>query len=64
MFCLPRAALIRELRADHEFALAVAGALQIEAQRKLDASNRAQAFASGGAAVTAQGEAARSIGAE
>lgn len=46
VFSLPRAALLSELRADHEFALAVAGALQIEAQRKLDASNRAQASAS------------------
>ncbi|MEJ6388129.1 Crp/Fnr family transcriptional regulator [Gymnodinialimonas ulvae] len=43
IFSLPRAALIRELQADHDFALAVAGALQIEAQRKLDASNRAKA---------------------
>lgn len=40
IFTLPRASLIRELEADHDFALAVANALQIEAQRKIEASNR------------------------
>lgn len=43
IFTLPRAALIRELEADHNFALAVAGALQIEAQRKIDLANRERA---------------------
>lgn len=43
IFTLPRAALIRELEADHSFALAVSGALQIEAQRKIDAANRNRA---------------------
>ncbi len=54
VFTLPRAALIRELEADHDFSLAVSGALQIEAQRKIDLANRA----------TASQGAARSIGAE
>lgn len=40
IFTLPRAALVRELEADHDFALAVANALQIEAQRKIDVANR------------------------
>lgn len=39
IFTLPRASLIRELEADHDFALAVANALQIEAQRKIEAAN-------------------------
>lgn len=43
IFTLPRAALIRELEIDHEFALAVSNALQIEAQRKIEASNRERA---------------------
>ena len=43
IFTLPRAALIRELEVDHEFALAVSNALQIEAQRKIEASNRERA---------------------
>ena len=55
IFTLARAALIRELEADHDFALAISNALQIEAQRKIDGANRATA---------AQGAAARSIGTE
>lgn len=43
LFALPRATLIREVEADHDFALAIAGALQIEAQRKIDTANRARA---------------------
>ncbi len=43
VFTLPRAALIRELEADHDFSLAVSGALQIEAQRKIDIANRERA---------------------
>uniref|UniRef100_A0A975YGC6 Cyclic nucleotide-binding domain-containing protein n=2 Tax=Gymnodinialimonas phycosphaerae TaxID=2841589 RepID=A0A975YGC6_9RHOB len=43
IFTLPRAALIRELDIDHEFALAVSNALQIEAQRKIEAANRNRA---------------------
>lgn len=43
VFSLPRAALIQELEADHDFALAVANALQIEARRKLDLSNQQNA---------------------
>lgn len=43
IFALPRAALIRELEVDHEFALAVSRALQIEAQRKIEAANRSRA---------------------
>lgn len=43
LFTLPRAALIRELAQDHDFALAVANALQIEAMRKIDLSNRERA---------------------
>lgn len=45
VFTLPRATLIRELEADHDFALAVANALQIEAQRKMDRANRDKADA-------------------
>lgn len=45
VFTLPRSALVRELETDHDFALAVAGALQIEAQRKIDGANRAKAQA-------------------
>ena len=40
LFCIPRDALIRELRADQELAMAVSQALQIEALRKFDAANR------------------------
>ncbi len=40
IFTLPRKALLAELEADHAFALAVSGALQAEAGRKIDASNR------------------------
>lgn len=43
IFAMPRASLIRELEADHDFALAVANALQIEAQRKIEAANRERA---------------------
>ena len=43
VFALPRGALQRELESDHEFALAISRALQIEAQRKIDAANRATA---------------------
>ncbi len=43
IFTLPRAALTQELEVDHDFALAVSGALQIEARRKLDLSNQQQA---------------------
>ncbi len=43
VFTLPRAALIRELEADHDFSLAVSGALQVEAQRKVDLANRERA---------------------
>jgi len=43
IFTLPRASLLRELEADHEFALAVASALQIEAQRKIDLANQERA---------------------
>lgn len=43
IFTLPRAALIRELEADHDFALAMSNALQIEAQRKIEAANRDRA---------------------
>ena len=45
VFTLPRASLIRELEADHDFSLAVAGALQVEAQRKIDIANRHRAGA-------------------
>ncbi|GAB5446678.1 cyclic nucleotide-binding domain-containing protein [Gymnodinialimonas sp.] len=48
IFTLPRAALIRELEVDHEFALAVSNALQIEAQRKIEASNRDRAGVAAG----------------
>lgn len=43
IFTLPRAALMRELEMDHDFALAVSNALQIEAQRKIEAANRERA---------------------
>lgn len=43
VFTLPRAALLRELDSDHDFSLAVSGALQIEAQRKIDLANRENA---------------------
>lgn len=46
IFTLPRAALVLELEADHDFALAVSGALQLEAGRKMDAANRERATAS------------------
>ncbi|MEJ6391787.1 cyclic nucleotide-binding domain-containing protein [Gymnodinialimonas sp. 2305UL16-5] len=43
VFSVASDALRRELLADHDFALAVSRALQIEAQRKLDTLNRAAA---------------------
>lgn len=43
VFSLPRAALIQELEVDHDFALSVAAALQIEAGRKLDMANQKNA---------------------
>lgn len=48
IFNLPRAALLRELEVDHEFALAIANTLQIEAQRKIDAANRDRAGVAAG----------------
>lgn len=45
LFTLPRSNLLKELRADHDFALAISTALQIEAQRKIDAANRQHANA-------------------
>lgn len=66
IFTLPRAALLRELQSDHDFALAVANALQIEAQRKIDLANRARASDPPGAgpAGMAQTVTAPSIGTE
>ncbi|WP_224814393.1 Crp/Fnr family transcriptional regulator [Hasllibacter sp. MH4015] len=43
IFALPREGLIRELEMDHDFALAVSRALQLESQRKLDKANRERA---------------------
>jgi CRP-like cAMP-binding protein len=43
IFTLPRASLVAELECDHDFALAVSGALQLEAGRKIDAANRDRA---------------------
>ena len=40
VYRLPRAALMKEMAGDHDFALLVGQALQIEAQRKIDAANR------------------------
>lgn len=45
LFTLPRANLLRELRQDHDFALSLSNALQLEAQRKLDSANKSRAKA-------------------
>lgn len=39
VFSLPRKKLLREMSSDHEFALLMGNALQIEAQRKIESAN-------------------------
>lgn len=45
VFTLSRQSVTREMEIDHDFALAVSRALQLEAQRKLDIANRERAEA-------------------